>query len=181
MSGSNCCFLTCIQDSQEHVRWSGIPISLKSFPQFVVIYTVKGFSIVNEAEVDVFLQFCCFFYDPMDVGNLISGSSSFYKSSLNIWKFQVHILLKPCLENFEHYSAGVWDECSCVEVWTFFGIALLWDWNKNWPQDRKRSVFNRVLLSHKKEHIWVSSNEVDESRAYYKVKLVRKQKIYIVY
>ena len=147
----------------------------------IELNTFKAIGLINKAEVNVFLEFPCFFYDPMDVGNLISGSSSFYKSSLNIWKFQVHILLKPCLENFEHYSAGVWDECSCVEVWTFFGIALLWDWNKNWPQDRKRSVFNRVLLSHKKEHIWVSSNEVDESRAYYKVKLVRKQKIYIVY
>ena len=79
----------------------------KNFPQFVVIHTVKGFRIVNEAEVDVFLQFCCFFYDPMDVGNLISGSSAFSKSSLNIWKFSVLILLKPGLENFEHYFGSV--------------------------------------------------------------------------
>ena len=69
----------------------------------------------------------------MDVGNLISGSSAFSKSSLNIWKFTVHVLLKPGLENFEHYSASMWDECNCVVVWTFFGIALLWDWNENWP------------------------------------------------
>ena len=68
----------------------------------------------------------------MDVGNLISGSSAFSKSSLNIWKFLVHILLKPSLENFEHYFANVWDECNCVVVWTFFGIAFLWDWNENW-------------------------------------------------
>ena len=75
---------------------------LKNFPQFVVIHTVKGFSIVNEAEVDVFLEFCFFFYDSVDVGNLTSLSSAFPKSSLNIWKFSVHILLKPSLENSEH-------------------------------------------------------------------------------
>ena len=78
-----------------------MPISLRIF-QFVVIHTVKGFGIVNKAEVDVFLEFSCFFYDPADVGNLISGSSAFPKSSLNIRKFTVHILLKPGLENFEH-------------------------------------------------------------------------------
>ena len=76
---------------------------LKNFPQFVAIHSVKGFSIVNEAEVDVFLEFSCFFYDPVDVGNLTSGSSVFSKSSLNIWEFFVHILLKPSMENFEHY------------------------------------------------------------------------------
>ena len=80
---------------------------LKNFPQFVVIPTVKGFSVVNEAEVDVFLELSCFFCDPMDIGNLISGSSAFSKSGLNIWKFMVHILLKPGLENFEHYFASV--------------------------------------------------------------------------
>ena len=78
---------------------------LKNFPQFVVTHTVKGFSIVNEA--DVFLKFSCFFYDPTDVGSLISGSSAFSKSSLNIWKFSVHVLLKPSLNNFEHYFASV--------------------------------------------------------------------------
>ena len=80
---------------------------LKNFPQFVVIHTVKRFAIVNEAEVDVSLEFPCFFYDPMDVGNLISGSSAFSKTSLNIWKFMVHILLKPGLEDFEHYFASM--------------------------------------------------------------------------
>ena len=78
---------------------------LKNFPQIVVIHTVKGFSVVNEAEVDVFLEVLCFFDDPADVGNLVSGSSAFPKSSLNIWKFMVHVLLKPGLENFEHYFA----------------------------------------------------------------------------
>ena len=77
----------------------------KNFPQFVVIHTVKGFSVANEAEVDVFLEFPCFFCNPTDVGNLISGSSAFSKSSLNIWKFLVHILLKRELANFEHYFA----------------------------------------------------------------------------
>ena len=80
---------------------------LKNFPQFVVIHTVKGFGIVNKADVNVFLEFSCFLDDPMDVGNLISGSSAFSKSNLNIWKFMVHILLKPGLDNFEHYFASV--------------------------------------------------------------------------
>ena len=81
-------------------------MSLRIF-QFVVIHTVKGFSIAREAKLDVFLELSCFFYDPMDVGNLISGSSAFYKSSLIIWKFLVHVLLKPGLEDFEHYFASV--------------------------------------------------------------------------
>ena len=80
---------------------------LKNFPQFVVIHTVKGVSIVNEAEVDIFLEFSCFFYDPPDIGNFISGFSAFSKSSLNIWKFSVLVLLKPSLENFEHYFASI--------------------------------------------------------------------------
>ena len=79
----------------------------KNFPQFVVIHTVKGFDIVNKAEVDVFLELSCFFDDSVDAGNLISGSSAFSKSSLNIWKFTVHVLLKPDLENFEHYFASI--------------------------------------------------------------------------
>ena len=94
----------------------------QNFPQFVVIYTVKG--IVNKAEVDVFLELSCFFDDPMDFGNLISGSSAFSKSSLNTWKFLDHILLKPGLENFEHWFASMWDECNCEVIWTFFGIAF---------------------------------------------------------
>ena len=100
MSSSNCYFLTCIQISQEAgqvVRYSHL---FQNFPQFLVIHTVKGFGIVNEAEVDVFLELSCFFDGPTDVGNLISGSSAFSKSSLNIWKFLVHVLLKPALENF---------------------------------------------------------------------------------
>ena len=79
----------------------------RNFPQFVVICTVKGFNIINKTEVDVLMEFFCFFYDPKGVGNLVSGSSAFSKTSLNIWKFTVHVLLKPGLENFEHYFASV--------------------------------------------------------------------------
>ena len=124
MSGSNSCFLTCIQVSQEAGKVVCYSHFFKNFPQFIVIHTVKGFSIVNEAEVDVFLELSCFFYDPADIGNLISGSSAFHKSSLNIWKFSVHILLKPSLENFEHYFASVWEECKCAVVWTFIYIRI---------------------------------------------------------
>ena len=136
MPGSNCCFLPCIQISQEAGQVSGgrsgIPIFFRILHSFL-IHTVKGFGIVNKAEVDVFLKFSCFFDDPTDVGNLISGSSAFSKSSVNNWSFTVHVLLKPSLENFEHYFASVWDKCNCAVVWAFFGIAFLWDWNENGP------------------------------------------------
>ena len=115
-SSSNCCFLTCIQVSQEAGKVVWYSHLFQNFPQFVVIHIVKGFSVVNEAEVDVFLEFFCFFYDPTDVGNLISCSSAFSKSSLNIWKFSFHILLKPSLENFQHYVASmrVYSNCAVV-------------------------------------------------------------------
>ena len=85
-----------------------------------MIHTVKGFGIVNKAEVDIFLELSCFFSDPVEVDNLISGSPAFSKSSLNIWKFSIHVLLKPKLENFEHHFANMWDMYNCVVVWTFF-------------------------------------------------------------
>ena len=88
----------------------------KNLPQFIVIYTVKGFGEVNKAEIDDFLELSCLFDDPTDVGNLISGSSSFSRTSLNIWKFTVHVVLKPGLENFEHYFASMLDECNCAVV-----------------------------------------------------------------
>ena len=105
MSSSNCCFLTYIQISQGESQVVWYTHLFQSFPQFVVIHTVKGFGIVNKAEIDVFLELSCFFDDPTDVGNLISGSSASSKTTLNIWKFIVHILLKPGLENFEYYFA----------------------------------------------------------------------------
>ena len=113
--------------------WPAYRFLLKKSPKFAVIHTVKGFGIVNKAEVDAFRELSCFFDDSMDVDNLISDSSAFSKSSLNIWNFMVHVLLKPGLENFEHYFASVWDECNCVVVWTLFGIAFLWNWNENQP------------------------------------------------
>ena len=139
MSGSNCCFLTCIQIFQEAAKVVWYSHLFQNFPQLVVIHTVKGFGIVNKAEIDVFLEFSCFFHDPRDVGNLISGSAGFSESSLNIWEFSVQVLLKPGLDSFDHYFPRVWDECNCVVVWTLFGIVFLWDWNENclfpvlWP------------------------------------------------
>ena len=132
MSSCNCCFLTCIQISQEAGKVVWYSQLFKNFPQFVVIHKVKGFSLVNEAEVGVFLEFFCFFYDPTNVGNLISGSSAFSKSSLYTWKFLVHVLVKPSLEDFKHDLPSMWNECNFLVVWTFFSIALLRDLNENW-------------------------------------------------
>ena len=131
MSSSNSCFLTCIQVYQRQVRWSGIPISFRIF-QSLLSSTGQRLGTVNKAEVDIFLELSCFFDDPTDVGNLISCSSAFSKTSLNICKFMVHVLLKPGLENFEHYFTSLWDECNCAVVWAFFSIVFLWDWNENW-------------------------------------------------
>ena len=125
MSSSNCCFLTWMQVSQEAGQMVWYFHLFQNFPRFVVIHTVKGFGIVNKAEVDVFLELSCFFNDPVDVGNLISGPSVLSKSSLNIWKFTVHVLLKPGLENFKHYFTRVWDECNCAIVWAFFALPFL--------------------------------------------------------
>ena len=131
MSSFNYCFLTCIQVSQEAGMVVWCSHLFKNFPQFV-IHTVKSFSIVNEAEVDFFWKSLIFSMiqwmsaawslDPLPFLNpaWTSGNS-------------VHVLLKPSLENFEHYFASVWDECNCAVVWTFFGIAFLCDWNENWP------------------------------------------------
>ena len=133
MPSSNCCFLACIQISQEAGQVVWYSHLFQNFSQFIVICTVKGFGIVNKAEIYVFLELSRFFDDPEDVGNLISGFSAFSKSSLSIWKFTVHVLLKPGLENFEHYFTSVWDERKCAVIWGFFGIVFLRDWNENWP------------------------------------------------
>ena len=107
MYSSNCCFLTCIQISHDAGKVVWYSHLLKNFPHFIVIHTVKGFGVVNKAEVDVFLELTCFFDDPADLGNLISGSSAFSKSILNIWKLSVNILLNPHLKNFEHCFASL--------------------------------------------------------------------------
>ena len=129
MSSFNCCFLT--QEAGQVVWYLHL---FKNFPQFVMIHTVKGFSIVNEAEVNVFLEFSCFFYDPVEFGNLMSvslpflnpactsGSSQFTYCWSLAWRI-LSIILLACEMN----------ECNCVVVWTFFGISLLWYWNENWP------------------------------------------------
>ena len=132
MSNSNCCFLMCIQISQEagQVVWNSN--LLKIFPEFVVIHTVKGFGIVNKTEVDIFLELSCFINDPMDVGNLNPGSSAFSKSILNLWKSTVHITVEAWLGEFWHYFASRWDEWNCAVALAFFGIAFLWDWNETW-------------------------------------------------
>ena len=132
MSNSSCCFLTFIQIFEEASQLVWYSHLFQNFPQFVVIHIVKGFGIVHKAEIDVFLELSCFFDDPTDDGNLISCSSAFSKSILNIWKLMVHILLKPGLENFEHYFASIWDECNCAVIRIFFDIALLCAWNENW-------------------------------------------------
>ena len=149
---------------KRQVRWSGIPISFRIFHSCST--TVKGFGVVNKAEIYVFLELSCFFDDSTDVGNLMSGSSAFSESSLNIWKFLVHILLKLSLKNFEHYFASVWNECSCEVVWTLFGIAFLWDWNKNWPfhfNTLKFSSFETPKLgTFGWEQEWSYSNMIDD-------------------
>ena len=151
MSSSNCCFLTCIQISQEAGQVVWYSHLFQNFPQFIVIHTVKGFGIINKTEIDVFLELSCFFDDPANVGNLISGSSAFSKTSLNIWKFTVHVLLKPGLENFEHYFASVWNECNCAVVWekgmaNHFSIpALRIPWTV-WRSSLPKNIFNWLIF-----------------------------------
>ena len=128
MSYLTYCLLTQIQVSQEACEVVWYSHIFKNFPQFVVIHTVKGFSVVSEAEVDVFLEFPCSLHEPMNVGSLISGSFASSKLSLYIWKFSVYVLLKSSLKDFEHYFASMWNESNCTVVWVLFSIALLWDW-----------------------------------------------------
>ena len=171
MSTSNCCFLTWIQVSQEAGQEVWYSHLFQNFPQFIVIHTLKGFGIVNKTEIDVFLELSCFFDDPVDVGNLISGSSAFSKTSLNIWKFTVHISLKPGLENFELYLSSMWDECNRAVVWAtlalpFFGIGMKTDLFQSrghcwvfqiYRHIERNGILNGLLFSAKKT--WVSSHE----------------------
>ena len=115
---------------RRQLRWSGIPISLRAF-QFIMVHTVKGFDIVDETEVNVFLEFPSFLYDPVNIGNLISGSSSFSKASFYIRKFLVHIMLKPSMQDFKHYHTSMGDECNCLMVSTFFSTTLLGNWDED--------------------------------------------------
>ena len=126
-----CCFLASIQISQETGKMVRNSHFFKSFPQLVVIHTVKGFSVVNETEVDVFLEFLCFLYDPGNIGSLISGSSAFSKPSLKTLKFLVHVMMKPSFQDFEHNLTSMGDECSCL-AWTLFNTALLGNWDGDW-------------------------------------------------
>ena len=132
MSSSNCCFLTCIQISQEADQVVWYSHLFQNFPWFTVIHTVKGFGIVTKAEMDVFLESLAFsmIHHMLAIGSL--APLPFLKPA---WILEVlgHVLLKPHLENFEHYFASMWDECNFVVVWTFLGISFLWDWNENWP------------------------------------------------
>ena len=144
MSSSNCCFLTCIQISQEAGQVVWYAHLFQNFPHFLVIHTVKGFGIVNKAEIDVFLELSCFFDDPVDVGNLISGSSAFSKTSLNIWMFMVHVLLKPSLENFKHWwlmpypslLCSLLEKCKSKLQWD---ITLHWS---EWPSSKSLQTIN---------------------------------------
>ena len=128
MSSSNCCFLTCIQVSQEAGQVVWYSHLFQNFPQYIVIHTAKGFGIVNKADIDIFLEVPCFLCDPANVGSLISGSSAFSKPSLNIYKFSVHIPLKASLKDFEYNLTNMGDEYNCPVVWTSCSITLgIWD------------------------------------------------------
>ena len=132
MSSSNCCFLTCIEVFQEAGQVVCYSHLFQNVPQFTLIHTVKGFGIVNKVEINIFMELSWFSHDPADVGNLISDSSVFFITSLKIWNFTIHILLKPALEYFKNYFTGMWHEWNCVVVWAFFGVVFLGDWSENW-------------------------------------------------
>ena len=128
---SNRCLLTCIQISQEAVRWSGVPISFRIFRFVVTQSQALGESIKPK---QTFFRNSLAFLMIQQMSAIWSlVPLPFLNPDVSIWKFTVHVLLKPGLANFEHYFASVWDECNCVVVWTFFGIVFLWDWSKNWP------------------------------------------------
>ena len=131
IQGSNCYFLTLIQDSQETGKMVCYFHHLKTFPQFITIHTVKGFSVVNKTEIDVFLKFPFFLYNPVKVGNLISSSSLFSKPSLDIWIFLVHIMPKSSMQDFKHDLSSMGYECNCPMVITLFGTTLFGNWDED--------------------------------------------------
>ena len=145
MSSSNCGFLTCTQISQEAYQVVWYSHLLKNFSQFIVAHTVKGFGIVNKAEIDAFLELSCFFHDSVDVGSLISVSYAFSKTSSIIWKFTVHILLKPGLETFYHYFTSVWEWvqlCGSLSIlWHCLSLGL--EWKLNFSSPVATAVFSR--------------------------------------
>ena len=118
---------------KRQVRWSGISISLRIVYSLLWSTQLRASVLSIRQKKMLFWNFLVFFLDPMDVGNLVSGFPALSKSTLNIWEFLVYVLLKPGLKDFEHYLASMWNECNCAVVWAFFGIALLWYWNENWP------------------------------------------------
>ena len=128
-TGFYCCFLTRIQISQETGKMVWYSHLFKSFPQFVMIHTVKGFSVVDETEVDVFLEFPCFLYNPAIVSNLISRFSVFSKHSLDIWKFLVPIMLKPSMQDIKYDLPSMGDGCNCPVAWTVFSLPC---WELGW-------------------------------------------------
>ena len=132
-SCSDCCFLTWIHVSQEAGKGGLLFPSLQEYSTVCCDPLSQRLWHSQWSRSRCFSGILLLFYYPMDVSNLISGSSAFSKSSLNISKFSVHVLLKPGLENIDHFLTRMWNECNCAVVWTFFGIALLWDWNENWP------------------------------------------------
>ena len=155
MSGCNCCFLTCIQITQETGKVVWYSHNFKNCPQFSVIHRVKDFGVINKAEVDIFLEFSCFFDEPMDVDSLVFGSSDFSKPTLSIWKSMVHVLLKLGLENFMHYFASMWFECNLAVVWTLAlpFLGLEWKLTFSSPVDTAEfSKFAGILSAALSQH-----------------------------
>ena len=135
-----CCFMSVLTVAswpayrflKRQVRWSGIPISFRIFHSF--FWSTQSKALAESIkQKQMFFWNCLAFPTIQGIWQFVSGSSAFSQTSLNIWKFTIHVLLKPGLENFEHYFTSVWDDCNCVVVWAIFGIAFLWDWNENWP------------------------------------------------